>query len=134
MENQIDAIKNATPILSLGAAIFTLAMMVYAGRGWEEGIGWWLTASGFAMIAISPYAGLAWMGRKLCRTVRQSLVVLVGTLLVCLVGVGLLIDGFFFNESSMSGLLFIVLPIYQWLAVVAIGGIAYLMGRSKGAA
>ena len=132
MKTQIDAIKNATQILSLGAAIFTLAMMVYAGRGGEEGIGWWLTASGFAMIAISPYAGLAWMGRKLCRTVRQSLVVLVGTLLVCLFGVGLLIHGFFFNESSMSGLLFVVLPMYQWPAVAVTGGVAYWLGRSKG--
>ncbi|MCB9769204.1 MAG: hypothetical protein H6751_04865 [Candidatus Omnitrophica bacterium] len=134
MKTHINAIKNAIPILSLVAAIFTLAMMIYAGRGWEEGVGWWLTTFGFALFALSPYAGLAWMGRKLDRTLPQCAVVFVGTLLVCLFGVGLLIDGLFFNESSTSGLLFIVLPIYQWPAVVAIGGIAYLMGRSKGAA
>jgi hypothetical protein len=106
-------------ITLLGAAVFTLGVMIKAGEGWNQGFAWWLGFFAFGAWAVSPYAAMAVMSLAMKRTLPQSLVFLLGCLLVTGFGGVVLIDGFYIHHDAQNALLFVFLPIYQWIGVAA---------------
>ena len=70
--------------------------------------------------AVSPYVGLAGMvtwGTK----DRLSLgIVAVACLVLVAFGVVSFIDGFYFHLDALNGLLFLFVPFWQWIALIAL--------------
>lgn len=125
----MSAIRAATFALCVFGSLFTLGMMVYAGQGWRQGAGWWMNFIGFGLWNLIPYAGLAVCGLLANRTKRQGLTAFIGSMLVVLLGVLLLVDGFFVHPDAQSGLVFIVLPFCQLAGIAVLILITRRVGR-----
>lgn len=116
----MSSIKTATYSLCIFGSLFTLGMMVYAGRGWRQGAEWWMSFIGFGLWSLIPYAGLATCGLLANRTKGQALTAFTGSVLVVFLGVLLLVDGFFVHPDAQNALAFVVLPFYQLVGVAVL--------------
>ncbi len=125
----MSAARTATFSLCLLGGLFTLGIMVYAGRGWQQGAGWWMHLIGFGLWALAPYAGLAACGLLANRTKRQAMTAFVGSVLVISFGMVLLVDGFCVHPEAQNALAFIVLPFYQLTGVLVLILVVWRMGR-----
>ena len=107
-------------VLALSATLFTIAMMIYAGHGWEKGINWWAITCLFGAWAISPYIGIVGFSRTWSEDHKERITRLLGFILVIAFGIIVLIDGFFIHSDAQNALLFVFLPIYQWIGIVIV--------------
>ncbi|MEE9523684.1 MAG: hypothetical protein V3V59_02920 [Thermodesulfovibrionales bacterium] len=117
--------------LSVLASVITLSLMVYAGQGWEQGIVWWLGFLAFGIWAISPYCFMTISHYLLINNNKQSIVFLVSSILIILFGMFIYYDGFFIHIDAQSALLFIFIPLYQWIGCGISLGLAKLISREK---
>ena len=76
------ATRAATFSLCIFGSLFTLGMMVYAGRGWRQGAEWWMNFIGFGLWILIPYAGLGICGLLANRTRGQALTAFIGSTVV----------------------------------------------------
>jgi len=114
---------------AIGAA-FTLALIVWAAGGGEALD---LTAFGFALWATSPYVLLALAGPRLRRPARQW-VVLLGDVVLTGGAIWIYIVGFVIETDAQSALLFVFVPLYQWVGcgvVFALAGLAALLSGAR---
>ncbi len=111
-------------VIAASAAFFTFLMLIYAGRGWEQGIGWWGGTCLFGAWAISPYLGIVGFSRTSDENKKQRITRLVGLTLIVAFGVLIIIDGFFIHSDAQNALLFVFVPIYQWVGIVIVMGIS----------
>ena len=51
----MSAIRAATFSLCVFGSLFTLGMMVYAGRGWREGAEWWMSFIALGLWNLVPF-------------------------------------------------------------------------------
>ncbi len=107
-------------VLALSAALFTIAMLIYAGHGWEKGINWWAITCLFGAWAISPYIGIVGFSRTWSEDHKERITRLLGFILVIAFGIIVLIDGFFIHSDAQNALLFIFLPLYQWIGIAIV--------------
>jgi hypothetical protein len=65
------------------------------------------------------------------RAYRKSLVISsLGALLIVIFGIAVLINTMFIHVDAQGGLVFLFLPIYQWLAILVLVFICWLLKRS----
>lgn len=106
------------------SALFTLAMMLFAGRPWQwelpSLLGWIGFMLGFGIWAISPYLMLCVKAKKLNNTARQFLTLLLGAMLIGAFGAYGIIDAMFIHPDAQGAIAFIVIPFLQWLGVCAV--------------
>jgi hypothetical protein len=111
------------------AAVFTVAVSVWAGGGWED----YRTAGDagttllFLLWNLAPLAGMAVVLPLLDRWLRDGVVVLVVGV-VALVGLTVwsLLD-FAASDSSTAALVFLFLPLLQWSVVVSTALLAWAL-------
>jgi hypothetical protein len=123
--------KTITVTLSALAAVITLGLMIYAGQGLKHGIAWWLGFLAFAGWTISPYGFLIISSYLLVNNTKQSVVLLICSILIILFGMVIYYDGFFIHIDAQNALLFIFIPLYQWIGCGISLGLAKLTGREK---
>lgn len=116
-----------TQFISIVAGLFTLFSLIYAGQPWNMGFqlifGWIGLFVGFGAWAVSPYIMLSTRIRKPNITFKQSIAYFIGCLLVASYGVYCLVE-MFIHPDAQGGLIFIFLPVYQWIGVTITIGIA----------
>lgn len=115
-------------ILLIGSAVYTLGLMIYVGSGWEQ-ITDLLFDIVFGVWAVAPYCYLLVRNRKQSESIRELLILLIGSVLITVLGLFVLYDGFFIHPDAQSGLLFIFIPVYQWIGC---GIIAILTWHKQG--
>lgn len=122
-------IRGMSVYLLSGAAAFSLEVVVYVGKGWLERPYWWLTTFlGVGIWLVAPYAGLSALILKKKHTLRQLVLLLFGSLGIVAFGIFILLDGFFVHNDPRSWIIYVLVPIYQWIAVAATAGIRYSIG------
>ncbi len=118
-------------LFAVVAAVITLGLMIYAGHGWKQGAGWWLSFLAFGAWAVAPYAALSWLSFRMRKTIGQTVVFLVAVLVIMSFGMVILYDGFFVHIDAQNALLFVVVPFYQWIGVALALGIGYWVGNRR---
>lgn len=112
----------ATYAVASAGALFTLGMVLFASRPWSgQGGGGWLVLAAFAAFALSPYAALALAARKAAPRPSGAAIVLAVGVLVTVAAAWFYVLGFFIEPDAQSGLLFIFLPVYQYIVGGVIG-------------
>jgi hypothetical protein len=113
-----------------GAAAFSLEVIVYADKGWKQGAAWWFTTFlGIGLWLMAPYAGMSAMVVKLKHSLRQEIVMLFGSLGIVAFGISILFEGFFVHNDPRSWILYVLIPLYQWIAVAGAAALRYSIGR-----
>lgn len=102
--------RAAVAILVLGIAA-TIGVCVRCGD-WNDGQ---VAMALFTLWAISPYGGFMALTLRRRRSQAVSWILAGGALVAVLFGVGALVDGFIVHLDAQSGLLFIFVPLWQWV-------------------
>lgn len=83
----------------------------------------------FLTWAASPYIYLYWMSRKLNVSGPFKLARLILTTIVCVGGIYIVVDSTFIHLDAQGGLIFVFLPVYQWILVGIFEFAGYILGR-----
>jgi len=132
LENEKAAkiIRGLSLYLLSGATVFSLEVIVYADKGWKEGLAWWGTRFlGIGVWLMAPYVGMSALVVKMKHTLRQEIVLLFGSLGVVIFGISMFFEGFFVHNDPRSWILYVLVPIYQWIAVAGAAALRYSIGR-----
>ena len=116
----------ATYAIAVAGGLFTLALMLYASEPWHADLGRWALVLPFAALSVSPYLVLARLARGLADDAAKSRVLLGVTLLVTAPALWIYWQGFLIEPDPQSGLLFVFLPIYQFIAGAVAGMATWL--------
>lgn len=115
-----------------GGAAFSLEVVVYADKGWLQGITWWLKY--FLPVTLwlmVPYVGLSAILLKKKHTLRQVIVLFFGSAGIAAFAIVMLFDGFFLHIDPRNKVIFWIVPLYQWLAIAGTAALRYAVGRSR---
>ena len=114
----------ATAALIVAAAgfLFTAGLMLVVSEPAAFDAGGWLVLGAFMAFAVSPYVALAIVARRL-RGRAVGWAAFAAALLMTVPASILYVLAFFVEPDAQSGLLFIFMPLYQFLA----GGAAALI-------
>ncbi len=112
------------------AAFASLGIMVYAADLSHPLL--WLLSLVFGAWVVSPYWFLFNTSLKgEPNLVREIAVLLLSIGLACF-GLSIYYDGFFVHLDAQNGLLFLFIPLWQWVAVgVVLGGLSFWMNRKR---
>lgn len=123
-------VRGVSLYLLSGAAAFSLEVIVYADKGWKQGLAWWFTRFlGIGLWLMAPYAGMSALIVKLKHTLRQEIVLLFGSLGIVAFGITILFEGFFVHADPRSWILYVLIPLYQWIAVAGAAALRYSIGK-----
>jgi len=118
-------VLRAITLVMLGlAGAVTFGLAVYLGGGSMDLIGF-----AFAVWALLPYGPLAVMAFVRRKSVGHAVTVFVGTLLIAGFGLVGYYEGFFASLDAQGGLLFIFVPIWQWVGSVLTSAAALVVWR-----
>lgn len=128
--------STANRLIALSAALVTLTLMISMASPWGDNSAY-QTASGYAWLlgiavwATLPYLTLLFMACKEFRSKVNKIVNICGTLVVALGGVALYLDAAFLHRDPQGGLVFMAVPLYQWLTLAFFAGIQVLFRKSQ---
>lgn len=120
-------LKKINTFILACAILATWALMFKVGDG--SNVFLILLGVAFAIWAVGPYVLLLFLGRSGQTTRGQSIVYILGSLAVATLGLAIYYDGFFVNSDAQSGLLFIFVPIVQWMSCAMIFLLALFVER-----
>ncbi len=132
LENEKAAriVRGLSLYLLSGATVFSLEVIIYADKGWQQGFAWWCTKfAGTGIWLMAPYAGLSALVVKMKHTLRQQIVLLFGSLGIVIFGISILFEGFFVHTDPRSWILYVLIPIYQGIAVGGAAALRYAIGK-----
>jgi len=112
-------------LLLLGAILLSVALVVHEAGSETGSISWWIASAPWIVWIVSPYIPLFLFGRRHVNRARSAISYI---LTVTLIGfaVHVYVGGSFTHQDAQSALLFIFVPLYQWL-ITLVGGIIYLI-------
>jgi len=111
--------KTLVLLVVLTAMATTLFCGAYMSRVWESDAGWFTYVSLLFFLgwACSPYV-FFWIKSREAEFVGPfQLSYLVAAALVCGSGVAIVLDSAFVHPDPQAGLVFFVIPFYQWLII-----------------
>ena len=114
----------------------TLGLLMYLARPWEDNFAPG-TASGyrgllgFLFWAIAPYLPLLVWARKSHAVRAVNLLRLIGAAIICVGGVGIYLDAGLRHPAPLSALVFLAVPLYQWVAVVLLMVMDYFFKKPR---
>ncbi len=115
----------------LAYLLLTAAVIIVTGIGithMESQLS--ISAAGFIGVAVSPYIGLT-----LClKRARRKSSIATGTIVGAIVagfGIWTFIDAMLVNPEAQSGLVFIVVPLWQWALILSSGLLYFLLNLRK---
>jgi hypothetical protein len=115
-------------------ALITLILMMLAARPWGGNEAYqnavdYLILLGFILWTVSPFVGLFFLSRRPLKHAVESIVQIIFVLLICLGGLGLIVNSMYLHPDAQGGLIFLSLPFIQWLLVGVLAAIR--MGLSR---
>lgn len=116
-------LSRSTYLLAAAAGVFTAGLMIYASDPREASMGQWAVILPFAVLALSPYLVLMRLARAFAADPVKSRVLLAVALLVIVPAIWFYVQGFLVEPDAQSALLFVFLPIYQFI-LGAVAGMA----------
>lgn len=123
-------------LVALFAALITLALLIYMAQPggnnhtYQSFSGYiWLL--GFAVWAILPYLMLFLMAKKVLYSTIKKLIFIIGTLIISIGGVALYVDAALLHRDPQGALVFIAVPLYQWMIVALLAGIHLVVRKSQ---
>lgn len=117
------AISRLTYVIAAAAGLFTAGLMLYASDPRGTSMGQWAMILPFAVLALSPYLVLMRLARAFAPDPVKSRVLLAVALLVAGPAMWFYVQGFLVEPDAQSALLFVFLPIYQFI-LGAVAGMA----------
>jgi hypothetical protein len=106
----------ATYTLLAAGLLTTLVFMAVAGD--PARVSWWGFALPFAAWTASPYAAVAVLARHCAHRRWAALVVLVAAGLLSGAGALILANAFIFNLDPQSGIVLVLLPVWQLIGLL----------------
>lgn len=129
-ERTVKMVRGAALYLLSGATVFSLEMIVYAAKGWKEGFFWWIsTFAGVGSWLVIPYAAMGLFLTRKKYTLRQEIVHLFGCIGIVVFGVAITLDGFCLHPDPRNWVLYVLIPIYQWIAIAGAVALSYAVGK-----
>ena len=121
----------ATRILAILGALSTLAFMVTMARPWGDndayqGLGGYLWLLFLALWAILPYLLLFIMANRVVNFKNKAIFLLIGALIMVGGGMAAYVDAMWLHPDPQGGLVFIAVPLYQWIIVGLLAGFLWL--------
>ena len=126
-------LQQSTAVLGAVALVATIVLGIYMARPWGDNYAYenltgYLGLFAFLAWACGPYIYLIWISRTRSSMRASAISRLAVALLVCVGGIVILIDTAFIHIDAQGGLIFIFLPIYQWLLIVVFEVVGYFVG------
>lgn len=118
----MQAFRKVNEVILLVAVFATWGLMVKVGDA--SNIFLILIAVAFSIWAVGPYVLLFFLNRVRDVTRGQLIVYGLGSLAIATLGLAIYYDGFFVHTDAQNGLLFIFVPIIQWMS----SGMIFLLG------
>jgi hypothetical protein len=109
----------ATRLIVLSAAMITLTLLIYMAQPWGNNY------------AYQSLSGYAWLLSIAVWATLPYLMVVIGTLIISLGGVALYLDAAFLHQDPQGGLVFIAVPLYQWIILGFLTGFHFLICKKQ---
>ena len=109
----------------LAGVIVTAGFMIYAGEPADPG--WWLGFLAFFLWALLPFAIVALMAYRPSMSQRSLWVLLAASVLLTVATCALLYTALIVQTDAQSALVFVVLPIWQLIALPVFLLVAFLL-------
>ena len=124
-------VKEGSRYLLSFAAVITLELIVYEAKGWRQEWLWWVST--FPLTGawtIAPYAGLELLLNRRKLTLRQEIIHLLCAVGIIAFGLLIFLGAFFPHVSSNSRMLYLLIPIYQWIGILGAWAISYAICKT----
>jgi hypothetical protein len=131
---KIQSCQSAVALLAISGLLVTIISGVSMAQPWGDNYAYqnvsgYLGLFLFLAWAVSPYAYLYWMSGRLNASGPVKLARLIVTAIVCVGGIYIVVDSAFIHLDAQGGLIFIFLPIYQWILVGLFEFTGYIVAR-----
>jgi hypothetical protein len=93
-----------------------------------SGYAWLL---GFAVWATLPYLMIIFLARKAFSFRANNFIVIIGALIISLGGVALYIDAAWLHRDHQGALVFIAVPLYQWIILGLLAVLLFLFRKRQ---
>jgi len=103
-----------------GSAVALVGLLLYAGD--PSSPSWWLVAAPFTLWVVGP-AVAPWIVAKVMNRLVATKLLLMFLVVSSSLSATVYYDAFFASLSSTSALALIVIPLYQWGALVVVIGV-----------
>ena len=126
-------LQKTTLALAIVSLIATISFGIYMAQPWGDNyayqnISGYLGLAAFLTWACSPYFFLIAVSKNESTSNITSVFRLIAALIICSLSIFMLFDTAFINIDAQGALVFIFLPIYQWVLF----GLVELIGRFIG--
>jgi len=123
-------------LIAPAAALITLAVMLYMARPWGDHYAYqsfsgYVRLLGFAVWAILPYLMILFLTPEASSPRSTKLLATLGALIISLGGVALYLDAALGHPDPQGGLVFVIVPCYQWLILALWGGLHLFFRKSQ---
>lgn len=130
----IRAVSLSVIVLS---AVFTVVIGLYMAHPGGDVYAYrtgrsYMTLAGFLLFAVAPHVALLLL-RRAFRDGKALFLFLVGACAIAVFGVYAYFDVAFIHPDAQGGLVFVFMPIYQWLAIVVLVPVCLVTKRLSGA-
>lgn len=132
-DSSTSAGARAALVVAAVGAVFTAGLMLVVSEPGAMGASGLLVLGAFIVFAVSPYAALAFAARRITDRIAGWVALIIG-LVITIPASLLYILGFFVQPDAQSGLLFLFVPVYQFLAGGAVVLISAIVLRLSGRA
>jgi hypothetical protein len=130
-DRAVKMVRGTALYLLSGATVFSLEMIVFVAKGWKQGFPWWLKYFvGVGGWLIIPYAAMCLLVTRRKYTIRQEIVHLFGCIGIVVFGITMTLDGFLIHPDPRNWVLYVLIPIYQWVAIAGCIALSYAVGKS----
>ena len=121
-------------IFLISICLFTLVMGIYAAQPWGDNYAYskfsdYLQLFGMMLWAVSPYLAMFIVLRVITKKEILIKTFSVCTFAISLFAAFILFDTMFIHIDAQGGLIFLFLPIYQWLAFIVFLFICSLVNK-----
>ena len=120
-------------LIALAGALITLTLMIYMAQPWGDNDAYQSLSGYVGLLALAvwanlPYFMILFLAGKASQPRAIKLTGVIGTLIISS-GVLLYADAAFLHPDPQGALVFIAVPLYQWLILALWAGIHFLFRR-----
>ena len=120
-------------LIALAAALITLTLMIYMAQPWGDNDAYQSLSGYVGLLALAgwanlPYLMIFFLAGKSSKVRAIKVADIIGTLIISS-GVLLYVDAAFLHPDPQGALVFITVPLYQWLILALWAGFHFLFRK-----
>ena len=120
-------------LIALAAALITLTLMIYMAQPWGDNDAYQSLSGYVGLLALAgwanlPYLMIFFLARKTSKVQAIKVADIIGTLIISS-GALLYVDAAFLHPDPQGALVFITVPLYQWLILALWAGFHFLFRK-----